>query len=107
MGIFENMLTLEWRIFYTCVATFLINLPFGYMRGGMQKLSFWWFVAIHAPVPAVIQIREFHDLKLTWGLAPFLLGSYFLGQFAGRKIYTKFPYRKTDREALSQKTKSR
>ncbi len=92
--LFDNMLTFEWRLFYTCVATFIVNLPFGYIRGGFRKLSFWWFVAIHAPVPAVIYIRKFHDLELTWILAPFLLGSFFLGQFAGRKIYSWKPYRR-------------
>jgi hypothetical protein len=91
---FDNMLSFEWRLFYTSVATFLINLPFGYLRGGLRKLSFWWFAAIHAPVPLVILIRKFHDLNLTWCLAPFLLGSFFLGQFAGRKIYSIVPWRK-------------
>lgn len=94
INIFSNMHSLEWRITYTCIATFIINLPFGYLRGGFRKLSFWWFAAIHAPVPLVILIRHFHDLRLTWGLAPFLLGSFFLGQFAGRKIYKLKPYKK-------------
>jgi hypothetical protein len=92
--IFGNLLSLEWRIAYTCIATIIINLPFGYIRGGFRKLSFWWFAAIHAPVPLVIIIRKFHDLELTWSLAPFLLGSFFIGQFLGRKIYILKPYRK-------------
>ena len=82
------------RLTYTCIATVIINLPFGYIRGGFRKLSFWWFVAIHAPVPLVILIRKFHDLELSWILAPFLLGSFFIGQFWGRKIYKRIPYRK-------------
>jgi hypothetical protein len=85
---------LWWRVMVTCIATFLVNLPFGYLRGGFRKLSFWWFVAIHAPVPLIILIRKFHDLQLTWSLAPFLIGSFFLGQFAGRKIYSFVPYKK-------------
>ena len=87
---------LWWRILITCVATFIVNLPFGYLRGGFRKLSFWWFVAIHAPVPLIIYIRKFHDLQLTWALAPFLLGSFFIGQFVGRKVYSFKPYKKTD-----------
>jgi hypothetical protein len=86
---------LWWRILITCIATIIINLPFGYWRGGMRKLSFLWFVAIHAPVPLVIVIRKFHKLELSWELAPFLLGSYFIGQFVGRKIYQLKPYRKS------------
>lgn len=91
INIFGDMLTFEWRLTYTCIATIIINLPFGYLRGGMRKLSVLWFVAIHAPVPLVIIIREFHDLELSWTLAPFLLGSFFIGQFAGRKIWKKWP----------------
>ena len=82
-----------WRVTITCIATFLINLPFGYLRGCFRKLSFWWFVAIHAPVPLVIVIRKFHKLELTWELAPFLLGSFFLGQLIGRKLYKLKPYK--------------
>ena len=88
---------LWWRVLITCIATFLVNLPFGYMRGSFRKLSFWWFVFIHAPVPLIILIRKFHDLKLTWTLAPFLLGSFFLGQFVGRKIYSHCPFRGKNR----------
>ncbi len=86
---------LWWRVLITCIATFIVNLPFGYLRGGFRKLSFWWFVMIHAPVPFIIVIRRFHDLRLTWGLAPFLVGSFFLGQFVGRKMYKLKPWRKS------------
>ena len=91
---FTNMLSLEWRIFYTCLATIIVNLPFGYLRGGLPKLSVCWFIAIHAPVPLVILIRKFHGLELNWSLAPFLLGSFFIGQFLGRKLWTVWPLRK-------------
>ncbi|SHF79237.1 hypothetical protein SAMN05444274_10957 [Mariniphaga anaerophila] len=100
---FTNMLSLEWRIFYTCVATIIINLPFGYLRGGLQKLSLCWFIAIHAPVPLVILIRQFHSLELTWSLAPFLLGSFFMGQFLGRKIWSVWPYRKSQYSCIFKK----
>jgi len=86
MLLFENLLTFEWRVAYTCIATIFINLPFGYLRGKTNKFSIWWFITIHAPIPMVIMIRKFHDLSLTWTLAPFLLGSFFLGQYLGRKI---------------------
>jgi len=82
-----------WRVLITCLATILINLPFGYFRGGFRKLSFWWFVAIHAPVPMVIMVRKFHDLQLTWALVPFLFGAYYIGQYCGRKIFQIIPYR--------------
>ncbi len=92
-SVFENMLSFEWRVVYTCIATLVVNLPFGYLRGGLRKLSIGWFLAIHLPVPLVIAIRAFHSLELTWLLAPFLLGSFFIGQFLGIKIYQWKPYR--------------
>ena len=93
-----------WHLFLACVATFFINLPFGYFRGGFKKLSFMWFLMIHLPVPLVVVVRRFEHLHLTWGLAPFLIGSFFLGQFAGRKIYTLKPWRKVT--SNQQKTDS-
>ena len=87
--------SLFWPVFYTCFATFIVNLPFGYLRGKFRKLSFWWFFFIHLPVPLIIYIRKLNGLRLTWGLAPFLIGAFFLGQFAGRKIYQKYPLKKT------------
>jgi len=72
-------------IFWTCLFTFIINIPCGYFRAGYKKLSFMWFLFIHLPVPFVIYIRYWNGIDLTWTLAPFLFGSYFLGQFLGRK----------------------
>lgn len=86
---------LVWHIFYACIATFFINLPFGYYRATYKKLSFMWFLMIHLPVPLVILIRHINHLHLTWSFAPFLVGSFFLGQFVGRKIYGKYPLKKS------------
>ncbi len=81
------------RLAMACGGIFIVNLPFGYLRGAFRKLSFLWLLAIHVPIPFVILIRQFYGLELTIGLAPFLLGSYFLGQFLGRKIYGLIPVR--------------
>lgn len=87
------------RVLLTCLVTFVVNLPFGYMRGKFRKLSFWWFFFIHLPVPLIILIRKFFGLSLTWELAPFLIGSFFLGQFVGRKIYSRWPWKNTKTSA--------
>jgi hypothetical protein len=91
IAFFDDPLSYEWRIIYTCIATILINIPFGFLRGGVDKFSIWWFLFIHAPIPLVIIIRKFHGLDLTLALAPFLLGSFFIGQYLGRKVYRKVP----------------
>lgn len=72
-------------ILLTCLGTLLINIPFGYLRAGYRKLSFMWFVYIHLPVPVVIYIRYINEIDLSWTLAPFFFGSYFLGQWVGKK----------------------
>lgn len=61
----------------------IANLPFGYWRAGLVKMSPAWFVAIHAPIPLVFLIR--HWLGLDWRLAslPLFVGAYFLGQWLG------------------------
>lgn len=65
------------------VATVLTNLPFGYWRAGVRKLSPAWFVAVHAAVPVVVVLRLV--LGVEWRLAtlPVLIVAYFAGQALG------------------------
>ena len=63
-----------------------INLPFGYWREGLRKLSPLWFVAIHAPVPVVAWMRIESGLGWSWKTFPVLVGCYFLGQVAGSRF---------------------
>jgi hypothetical protein len=64
----------------------LLNLPFGYWRGGVEKLSRQWFLAVHLPVPFIIAFRIFSGLG--WHLAtfPIMIGAFFIGQFVGGKL---------------------
>ena len=66
--------------------TFVINLPFGYWRQGLRKLSPAWFVAIHAPVPMVILLRFMLGLPFRWTVLPFFVVAYFAGQFVGSRL---------------------
>lgn len=68
------------------LGTSIINIPFGYFREGVKKFSILWFVYIHAPVPLVILLRKSMDIQLSWTIAPFLIGSYFLGQYVGKLL---------------------
>ena len=65
---------------------FFINLPFGYWRAGVPKLSRQWFLAVHLPVPAVIALRIFSGLGWQLISFPVLVGAFFLGQFVGGKM---------------------
>lgn len=63
------------------IAATVINLPFGYYRAGQRRLSWQWFVAIHAPVPLVIALRLVSHIG--WSVVPLLIISALLGQLAG------------------------
>jgi hypothetical protein len=65
---------------------FLINVPFGYWRASVRKLSRQWFLAVHLPVPFVIALRIFSGLGWQLMSFPVLVGVFFLGQFVGGRL---------------------
>ncbi len=66
------------------VVVFLINLPFGYVRGNAERFSKQWMMAVHIPVPFVFLLRIFSGLGLA--AIPFLVLSDIAGQIAGGKL---------------------
>ena len=74
------------RLLLVALAVFVINLPFGYWRAGVPKLSRQWFLAVHLPVPAVIALRIFSGLGWQLISFPVLVGAFFLGQLVGGKL---------------------
>ena len=65
---------------------FVINVPFGYWRASVRKLSPQWFMAVHIPVPIVIALRIFSGLGFKLISFPVIVGAFFLGQFVGGKL---------------------
>lgn len=65
---------------------FLVNLPFGFWRAGVRKLSLAWFVAVHAPVPIAIYLRWKTGLGFHFATFPIYVAAYFLGQFLGGRL---------------------
>lgn len=63
------------------LGVFILNLPFGYWRAGLRKLSLPWFLAIHLPVPLVVALRFIAELD--WTFIPFSAASFFAGQMVG------------------------
>jgi hypothetical protein len=64
----------------------LINLPFGFWRAGLRKLSAPWFVAVHAPVPLAIGLRMLAGVGWHLDLLPLFIGAFFAGQFLGGRL---------------------
>ena len=65
---------------------FLINLPFGYWRASVRRLSAQWFLAVHLPVPLVVALRIYSDMGWELISFPVLAGAFFLGQFVGGRL---------------------
>jgi hypothetical protein len=64
----------------------LVNLPFGFWRAGVRRLSFAWFVAVHAPVPIAVGLRHAIGLGWEWKSLPLFVAAYFAGQFLGGRM---------------------
>ncbi len=71
------------------ILTFLVNLPFGYLRSKEKRLSFKWFLYIHLPIPIIVFMRFYFQLGFKWWTYPFLIAAFFLGQLVGKKIGDK------------------
>ncbi|MEW5934906.1 MAG: hypothetical protein AB1816_15130 [Bacillota bacterium] len=77
------------------VAVLLINIPFGYWRAAVPRLSREWIAAVHLPVPVVILLRIASGLGWKWATFPLLVGAFFLGQLAGgqvRRLTSRLPW---------------
>ncbi len=74
------------KIVLVALAVFVLNLPFGYWRGGVRKFSLAWFLSVHLPVPLVIGLRFLSGLGFQLYTYPVLVGAFFAGQFVGGRI---------------------
>ena len=68
-------------ILLLCLSAVAVNLPFGFYRAGVPRLSLRWFLAIHLPVPLVIIMRLASGGS--WDLVPLMFVCAALGQFGG------------------------
>ena len=64
----------------------LLNLPFGYWRAGLRRLSLPWFLAIHLPVPLAIGLRWALGLPLRLAALPLFVAAFFGGQVLGARL---------------------
>jgi hypothetical protein len=65
---------------------FLVNIPFGYWRASVRKLSFQWALAIHLPVPFVVLLRLNSGIGFHFATYPVLIGAFFAGQQVGAML---------------------
>ncbi len=74
-------------LLFITLAALAINLPFGYLRGGVKKLSFMWFFYIHAPIPAIFIMRRLAGFSIKY--VPIFIVGAIIGQVIGRRFYTR------------------
>lgn len=75
------------NLYAVALAVFLLNIPFGYWRDHVRRLSPQWFAAIHLPVPAVVALRLVSGIGYRLITFPLLIGSFFAGQYVGAWIH--------------------
>jgi len=71
----------------TILIVMLFNVPFGYWRYNVRKLSLQWFLAVHFPVPFIILLRLCMDIGFHWTTYVFLIGAFFCGQLFGGRLH--------------------
>jgi len=63
---------------------FILNVPFGFLRQRYRKLSFMWFVCIHATIPVIVAGRIFSHLD--YRFIPVFITAAVMGQVWGGKL---------------------
>ncbi|RUT79484.1 hypothetical protein DLK05_03530 [Ancylomarina longa] len=74
------------NLLFAALATFVLNMPFGYIRHGFKKFSFLWFLAIHLPIPFVVLFRYLFGLGFQLYTYPVMVIAFFSGQYFGKRI---------------------
>lgn len=93
---------MELNLLFAALATFFLNIPFGYVRQGYMKFTFKWFLAIHAPIPFVILFRHLFGLGFQLYTYPIMVSAFFLGQFAGKKIRRFYNTKKEENQKIQE-----
>jgi len=73
-------------LYIVAMCILMLNVPFGYWRGGLRKLSPVWFLSIHLPVPMAIGLRWVFGLHFRLATLPLFVSAFFLGQFLGGRL---------------------
>jgi hypothetical protein len=78
---------------------FAITLPFGMWRATTRRLSLWWFLAIHVPIPFIFLARI--EAGYPYTFIPFTVSACLAGQLVGGKIGSLLLQRRTSGRDLT------
>ena len=65
-------------------SSFMLNVPMGFLRTFTKKLSFAWFLCVHATIPVIYYGRMFSGLDYRY--IPIFIAAAILGQFWGGRM---------------------
>ncbi|TFH64662.1 MAG: hypothetical protein E4G90_07635 [Gemmatimonadales bacterium] len=68
---------------------FGLNIPFGFWRGRLKKLTVPWFLAIHILVVLIIGLRLLAGIPFRWANVPLFVVAFFLGQSLGVRLHAR------------------
>ncbi len=74
------------RLGEVALAVLVINLPFGFWRAGLRRLTLPWLLAVHTPVPLLVGLRLLSGLGWQLSTVPVLASAFFAGLFLGGKL---------------------
>jgi hypothetical protein len=69
------------------IIVLLLNVPFGYWRFNVRKLSIHWILAVHIPVLFVVALRLCTNIGFSWYSYVLLVTAFFLGQKMGSIVH--------------------
>lgn len=72
------------KLLLVLLFTFLVNLPFGWLRRNEKKFSFKWILYIHLPIPLIIALRIWLHLN-PWYI-PLIIAVAVAGQALGARL---------------------
>ena len=72
------------KILLVLLFTFLVNLPFGWLRRNEKKFTFKWWLYIHLPIPLIIAFRILLGIYPGW--IPAIIAVAVLGQAIGARL---------------------
>jgi len=78
------------HLLIAALIVFLMNIPFGYWREHVPRLSARWFLAIHIPIPAVVAVRFIEHLGFQLYTYPAMVAAFFSGQYFGGWLYKHY-----------------
>lgn len=84
------------KLFIIGAIVLSINIPFGYWRANVKRLSVQWFLSIHIAVAIVIALRFLTNIGFAWHTYIVLVTAFFVGQQIGGLILRRFIVRCDD-----------